>query len=121
MPRISILSLIMILAFAEGSTQSVAKSVVGWASYYKMGNRTANGEQYMPLGLTAAHRSLPFGTHILVTNLKNGKSVIVRINDRGPSRQSRVLDLSFGAAKVLDLDSEGVGQIEFEEVPVSNP
>lgn len=57
---------------------------VGKASYYKHGTRTANGERFNPSGLTAAHRTLRFGTRVRVTNLKNGRSVIVRINDRGP-------------------------------------
>ncbi len=87
---------------------------VGWASYYKMGTRTANGERYDPNGLTAAHRTLPFGTKVLVTNLSNGKSVIVRINDRGPFSKSRVMDLSFGAAKVVGLVRAGVAKIEFK-------
>jgi rare lipoprotein A len=58
----------------------------GVASYYKQGKRTANGERFNPNGFTAAHRTLPFGTRVLVTNVRNGRSVIVRINDRGPSR-----------------------------------
>lgn len=57
---------------------------VGFASYYKMGRLTANGEHFKPLGMTAVHRHLPFGTRLKVMNLRNGKFVIVRINDRGP-------------------------------------
>ncbi|MFN4142252.1 septal ring lytic transglycosylase RlpA family protein [Aestuariivirga sp.] len=84
----------------------------GKASYYKHGKRTANGERFDPHGLTAAHRTLPFGTRVLVTNLKNGKSVIVRINDRGPHIRGRVIDLSLGAAKVVGLTAMGVAQVK---------
>ena len=97
---------------AAGAAQ--AKSNTGWASYYKMGKWTANGERYNPNGLTAAHRTLPFGTRVLVTNPGNGKSVIVRINDRGPFSKKRVLDLSFGAAKVVGLVRAGVAKIEYK-------
>lgn len=90
-----------------------AKSQIGMASYYKMGTRTASGERYNPNGLTAAHPNLPFGTRVLVTNLENGKSVIVRINDRGPFTHKRVMDLSFGAAKVVGLTAAGVGKIKY--------
>ena len=83
------------------STAEAAQT--GMASYYKHGKRTANGERFNPHGYTAAHRTLPFGTRVLVTNLKNGKSVIVRINDRGPFTKGRVIDLSLGAAKVVGL------------------
>jgi rare lipoprotein A len=72
----------------------------GTASWYGpgfAGNRTANGEVYDPSGLTAAHRSLAFGTIVRVTNLRNGRSVVVRINDRGPFVGGRIIDLSAGA------------------------
>lgn len=86
---------------------------VGWASYYKSGRLTANGERFNPMGLTAAHRSLPFGTKVKVTNLRTGKTVIVRINDRGPFIKGRVMDLSLGAAKVIGLTRTGVAKISF--------
>jgi rare lipoprotein A len=85
----------------------------GWASFYKSGRLTANGEHFMPMGLTAAHRKLPFGTMLKVTNLRNGKSVIVRVNDRGPFIRGRILDLSLGAAKVIGLNRSGVAKISF--------
>ena len=91
-----------------------AKTITGWASYYKSGKRTANGERFDPMGLTAAHRSLPFGTKVLVTNLRNGKSVVVRINDRGPFIKGRVIDLSLGAARVVGLQRSGVAKVKFE-------
>jgi rare lipoprotein A len=85
----------------------------GLASYYKTGKRTANGERYDPQGFTAAHRKLPFGTKVKVTNLRNGKSVIVRINDRGPFIRKRLMDLSYGAAKVIGLTRSGVTNISY--------
>jgi rare lipoprotein A len=85
----------------------------GWASFYKSGRLTANGEHFKPMGLTAAHRKLPFGTMLKVTNLRNGKSVIVRVNDRGPFIRGRILDLSLGAAKVIGLNRSGVAKISF--------
>jgi rare lipoprotein A len=84
----------------------------GVASYYKHGKRTANGERFNPNGFTAAHRTLPFGTRVLVTNVRNGKSVIVRINDRGPFSHGRLIDLSFGAAKVVGLTASGVAKVK---------
>ena len=90
-----------------------AHAMVGWASYYKSGHRTANGERFLPMGMTAAHKNLPFGTKLKVTNLRNGKSVIVRVNDRGPFIRGRVLDLSLGAARVIGLTASGVGKISY--------
>jgi rare lipoprotein A len=89
-----------------------AKTIIGYASYYKHGKRTANGESFNPNGLTAAHRSLPFGTKVKVTNLRTGRAVVVRINDRGPFIRSRVIDLSYGAAKVVGLTKSGVAKVE---------
>lgn len=76
----------------------------GTASWYGPGfhgRRTASGERFNSYGLTAAHRSLPFGTRVRVTNARTGRSVVVRINDRGPFSRGRVIDLSRGAARVL--------------------
>ena len=89
------------------------QAATGWASYYKMGRITANGEAFRPMGFTAAHRLLPFGTKLKVTNLRNGRSVIVRVNDRGPFIRGRILDLSLGAAKVIGLTASGVGKITY--------
>ena len=75
----------------------------GVASWYGSGRRTANGEPFNPNGLTAAHRTLPFGTHVRVTNHKNGRSVIVRINDRGPFVRGRSIDLAKGAARAIGM------------------
>jgi rare lipoprotein A len=89
---------------------------VGMASYYKSGKVTANGERFKPNGYTAAHRKLKFGTKLRVTNLRNGKSVVVRVNDRGPFIRSRVIDLSLGAARAIGLTKTGVGKVSFSVV-----
>jgi rare lipoprotein A len=90
-----------------------AKSTKGLASYYKSGKQTANGERFNPNGLTAAHRTLPFGTKLRVTNLRTGKSVVVRINDRGPFIRGRVIDLSLGAAKLVEMTKSGVAKVTY--------
>ena len=78
------------------------------------GRLTANGERYNQQGLTAAHKTLPFGTKVRVTNLRNGQSVIVRINDRGPYAHGRVIDLSAGAARTIGVFSSGVAPVQLE-------
>ncbi len=92
----------------------------GLASFYGAefaGRPTASGELYDPAALTAAHRSLAFGTRVRVTNLRNGRSVVVRINDRGPHHPERILDLSEAAARALDMLREGVVEVECEILP----
>jgi rare lipoprotein A len=89
--------------------------ITGIASYYAdkfHGNKTANGEIFDQKDFTAAHKTLPFGTKVLVTNLENNKSVIVRINDRGPFVRGRVIDLSRTAAEELDMIKSGVVEVE---------
>ena len=78
----------------------------GVAAFYG-GGRTASGEITGPTGLTAAHRTLPFGTKVLVTNARNGKTVVVRITDRGPYNRGRIIDLSRAAARELDMIDSG--------------
>lgn len=85
----------------------------GVASYYKSGRLTANGERFNPQGMTAAHRTLPFGTIVRVTHARSGKSVIVRINDRGPFIRGRVIDLSLGAARAIGLTNSGVARVSY--------
>lgn len=75
----------------------------GMASWYAHGRKTANGERFNPGAMTAAHRSLPFGTHVRVTNANNGRSVVVRINDRGPFVRGRVIDLARAPARALGM------------------
>ena len=90
---------------------------VGEASWYGpgfQGQETANGETFNQNEMTAAHPNLPMGTKVKVTNLENGKKVDVRINDRGPYAQSRVIDLSSAAAKKLDMKGDGSTQVKIE-------
>ena len=86
---------------------STANAQCGRASWYALTSKTASGERMNPAAMTAAHRSLPFGTKLKVTNKKNGKSVLVRINDRGPFAKGRVLDLSKAAARTLGFVGAG--------------
>ncbi len=89
----------------------------GIASYYAHrfhGRLTANGERFNMHDLTAAHKSLPFGSMVRVTNLSNGKKVVVRINDRGPYIKGRIIDLSLGAAKEIGLLKKGVTNVRIE-------
>ena len=89
----------------------------GVASFYAdslQGNKTANGETYDKRARTAAHLTLPFDTRIKITNLDNGKSVWVRINDRGPYAEGRIIDLSRAAARKLDMSEAGTARVRLE-------
>ncbi len=91
----------------------------GVASYYGAelaGNRTANGERFDPGALTAAHRTLPMGTRLRVTNKANGKSVVVRINDRGPFAKNRIIDVSRAAAERIAMIRSGTARVSLEHV-----
>jgi rare lipoprotein A len=90
---------------------SVMASQVGRASWYAMHSRTASGERMNAGELTAAHRSLPFGTRVLVENLSNGRSVVVRINDRGPFAGGRIIDLSKAAASSIGMIGSGTAKV----------
>lgn len=82
------------------------------ASFYKHGRKTASGERFNAGGFTAAHRTLKFGTKVRVTNLRTGKSVVVRINDRGPFIRGRIIDLAYGAARAVGLHKSGVARVK---------
>jgi rare lipoprotein A len=108
-------------AAAESSsiTTKVAASrptQAGMASYYgtESGSQTASGAHFVPSAMTAAHRSLPFGTKVLVTNKSNGRSVVVTINDRGPFVGGRIIDLSTGAAGAIGMLGAGVAPVSLE-------
>jgi rare lipoprotein A len=92
-------------------------STYGLASYYGAefhGKKTASGEIFNQWDYTCAHRKLPFGTRIKVTNVKNKKSVVVRVNDRGPWVRGRLIDLSYAAAKSIDIIGAGVARVKIE-------
>ena len=118
-PRSKDWSACLLLGFllATGACASRSRALAGDASWYGPtfhGRTTANGERYNMLGLTAAHRTLPFGTFVRVTNTVNGRSLIVRINDRGPFIPGRIIDLSYTAAKILDIPAAGVMKVRLE-------
>ncbi len=116
---------ISISLFAQSdSTSSNVKLFIqkGNASYYARkfeGRRTANGEKYRRRYLTAAHKTLPFNTKVKVSNPKNGRWVIVRINDRGPYHKKRIIDLSERAARHLGIFGGGHSRVLIQEVPDS--
>lgn len=102
--------------------QKLPPSEVGLASWYgkeRQGKPTASGELFDMNGLTAAHRTLPLGSHVRVTNLQNLKSTMVRINDRGPGIDGRLIDLSWAAAKKLGFVGEGLTMVEIKVIPFS--
>jgi rare lipoprotein A len=100
-----------------GAASAVSsRSFSGLASYYgsESGSKTASGARYNPSALTAAHRTLPFGTQVKVTEPRSGRSVVVLINDRGPFVRGRVLDLSVAAARAIGITGRGVGHVVAE-------
>ena len=88
----------------------------GLASFYTEGTQTASGEKFDPHELTAAHPTLPFGTRLRVTNVSTGRSVTVRVNDRGPYVPGRVVDVSYSAAQSLGMIGKGVASVKLDVV-----
>lgn len=101
---------------SEKHTGDLKLAPSGVASFYTEGARTANGEKFDPNELTAAHPSLPFGTKLRVTNTANGQSVTVRVNDRGPFVQGRVVDVSYSAARALGMVGSGTAPVKLDVV-----
>lgn len=95
-------------------TGGTGRVFTGLASYYGSGFRTASGQRFNPHALTCAHRTLPFGTRLLVTH--DGRSVVVTVNDRGPFVRGRVLDLTTAAARAVGLTGAGVGRVTFKVI-----
>ncbi|HYL12760.1 MAG TPA: septal ring lytic transglycosylase RlpA family protein [Terriglobales bacterium] len=91
--------------------------VASWYGDYFQGKPTASGEPFDMHEFTAAHPTLPLGTFVRVTNLRNGRSVILRINDRGPVVDGRIIDVSYNAAKALDFKSRGLQRVRLDLVP----
>ena len=99
---------------SAGATASGRVIQQGTASWYGPGfhgRRTANGETFDTHALTAAHRTLPFGTEVQVINPKNGRSIVVRINDRGPYAHGRIIDLSLASAHAIGITATGTGSV----------
>lgn len=104
----------------RGRSQNDRPYQVGRASWYGKyfhGKKTASGETYNMFQFTAAHQDLPLGSIVKVTNLRNGKWVVVRVNDRGPVPASRIIDLSYGAATMLGLRGHGVERVRLDLLP----
>jgi rare lipoprotein A len=125
MRQLLIVSLVALSFFATGCTArqhpatGAGIAATGEASYYAarfQGRPTASGEPFDNGRLTAAHRTLPFDTKVRVTNLANGRSVVVRVNDRGPFARGRIIDLSQAAARRLDMLRAGVTRVRVEPV-----
>jgi rare lipoprotein A len=119
----ALLTLNFLTGCAEnGGPYSAGETLHGTASWYsdRDGLHTASGERFDDRQLTAAHRHLPFGTIVRVTNEQNGRSVDVRINDRGPWTGGRVIDLSSAAADVLDMKRAGVVPVDIEVLELGN-
>ena len=118
------LAVMIAAAFAWSNTAAalsgtVGETETGLAAVYSSrlnGHRTASGAHYNPKALTAAHQTLPFGTKVKVTNLKNNKSVVVRINDRGPKQAGRILDLSRAAASAIGIGAKKTAEVKLEVV-----
>ena len=102
-------------------SNEAAASQCGTASWYKMGSKTASGERMNANVLAAAHRTLPFGTRIRVDNLANGRSVVVRINDRGPYSGGRIIDVTRGAAVELGMIDTGTARVRLTALDTGVP
>ncbi len=106
------------LSSAQGYTE---EGLASWYGPKFHGKRTASGEVYNMYAFTAAHKILPLGTHVLVTNLENGRQVVVRINDRGPFVPGRIIDLSYAAARALGMVEEGVVPVRIVALAEGQP
>ena len=110
------------VAHPKSATRSSKKAkpyqvgTASWYGSYFQGKDTASGEAYNMYDFTAAHPSLPLGTYVRVTNLRNGRAVVVRINDRGPVVDGRIIDMSYGAAQALGMKSRGLQQVRLDLV-----
>ena len=102
---------------AQHKVQPYQIGTASWYGDYFEGRPTASGEPFNMYDMTAAHLTLPLGTLVRVTNLRNHRSVIVRINDRGPYVSGRIVDLSYNAARVLHFDQQGLQRVRLDVVP----
>ena len=108
-------------ASAPSTATTVLRGRASWYGAYFQGKRTTSGERYNRFAYTCAHKTLPFGTRLRVTNVKNGKSVVVRVSDRGPYRHQRILDLSEVAARPLGITECGAATVVAEIVEADTP
>ena len=115
-----LLCLLPLMPSAYGQDSSLQSGMASWYGSWHHGKSTAMGEPFDMFAMTAAHRTLPLGTLVKVVNSASGKSVVVRINDRGPYVKNRIIDLSFAAADSLGLSRKGVSRVTLEVVGGSN-
>ena len=99
----------------------VERGIASWYGSKFHGRRTSSGESYDMYAMTAAHKSLPLPTYVRVTNLENGRAAVLRVNDRGPFHGNRIIDLSFAAAKKLDIVRNGTGLVEVQAINPKQP
>jgi len=99
-----------------GKNQPYQIGTASWYGEYFEGKPTASGEDYDMYDMTAAHPTLPLGSYVKVTNLRNGRAVVVKVNDRGPIVPGRIIDLSYGAAKVLQFEQRGLQRVRLDLV-----
>ena len=97
-----------------GKTQPYQIGTASWYGDYFVGKPTASGEDFDKYDMTAAHPTLPLGSYVRVTNLRNGRAVVVKVNDRGPVVPGRIIDLSYGAAQVLDFEKHGLQRVRLD-------
>jgi rare lipoprotein A len=100
----------------NGKNQPYQIGTASWYGEYFVGKPTASGEDFDMYDMTAAHPTLPLGTYVRVTNLRNGRAVVVKVNDRGPVVPGRIIDLSYGAARVLQFDQRGLQRVRLDLV-----
>ena len=101
------------------STGYKERGIASWYGKKFHGRQTSNGERYDMYSMTAAHKTLPLPTNVRVTNLDNGRAVIVRVNDRGPFVKGRIIDMSYAAAQALDMTRSGIARVEVEALDTS--
>jgi rare lipoprotein A len=99
-----------------GKNQPYQIGTASWYGEYFVGKPTASGEDFDMYDMTAAHPSLPLGSYVQVTNLRNGRAVVVKVNDRGPIVPGRIIDLSYGAAQVLKFENRGLQKVRLDLV-----
>ena len=119
--RLSILFIVALLSAAGGAYPQTEEGLASWYGGKFHGRLTANGEVFDTNQLTAAHKTLPFGTLVKVTHVGDGRSVVVRINDRGPFVEGRIIDLSRAAAEAIGLTARGVAPVRVEVVHAVQP
>ena len=112
---------VLVLLICPNLTAYEQEGLASWYGGKFQGRQTANGEIFDTNKFTAAHKTLAFGTVVKVTHLENGKSTVVRINDRGPFIPGRIIDLSRAAAAAIGLAGKGVAKVRVEELPSSSP